>query len=205
MKGPCTIHTHTNTTVKVLPQTKRKGKAISIFALSFSVEWNLENFSRSAAVLSTLIVMCVCVRFGLRDSQLSALYRFLSDVSGWGTVYQRNTCANLSAHGADWQSVCPEACGKSERGIERQSVREKEADDGEKRKDEFACGHPREAGYVFFFSLSLNSRTTGPRSSYKIRLSFSTSWKECVIFYFRWSVIMFITSGDCVACLCVVC
>lgn len=38
-------------------------------------------------------------------------------------------------------------------GIERQSVREKEADDGEKRKDEFACGHPQEAG-CFFFSHS---------------------------------------------------
>lgn len=169
----------------MLPQTKRKGKAISIFALSFSVEWNLENFSGSAAVLSTLIVMCVCVRFGLRDSQLSALYRFLSDVSGWGTVHHRNTCANLSAHGADWQSVCPEACGKSE----REGLRGKKADDGEKRKDEFAYGHPREAGYVIFcFFLTLNSRTTGPRSSYKVRLSFSTSSKECVIFYFRYYV-----------------
>jgi len=156
MKGPCTIHTHTNTTVKVLLQTKRKREAISIFALSFSVEWNLENFSWICRCSLSSNSMCVCVRLGLRDSQLSALCRFLSDVSGWGTVCQRNTCANLSAHGADWHSVCPEACGKSERerGIERQSVREIEHNDGGKRKDEFACGHPREAGYVFFFSHS---------------------------------------------------
>lgn len=66
-------------------------------------------------------------------------------------------------------------------------MREKEADDGEKRKDEFACGHPREAGYVFFFLfffLTLNSRTTGPRSSYKVRLSFSTSQKSVSSFIF---------------------
>lgn len=149
----------------MLPRTKRKGKAISIFALSFSVEWNLENFSGSAAVLCTLIV-CVCVFvFGLAwetESYLSALYRFLSEVLGCGTVYQRNTCANSSAHGADWQSVCPEGCGKSERGIERQSVREKDEDDGEKKKG-WVCMQTPPGGRlcVFFLFLFLSLSILG--------------------------------------------
>lgn len=129
--------------------------------------------------------MCVCVRLGLRDSQLSALCRFLSDVSGWGTVYQRNTCANLSAHGADWHSVCPRLVGNQR---ERERLRGKAWEKkkpmmvGKERMSLHVDTLGRLVMFFFFLSLSLNSRTTGPRSSYKVRLSFCTGSKVSFIF-----------------------
>lgn len=76
-------------------------------------------------------------------------------------------------------------------------MREKEADDGGKRKDEFACGHPREAGYVFFF-LSSHSQFKDNWATIVLQgpIEFLHRFKSG-IFYFLWSVV-FTTSFDCV-------
>lgn len=147
--------------------------------------------------------MCVCVRLGLRDSQLSALCRFLSDVSGWGTVYQRNTCANLSAHGADWHSVCPRLVGNQR---ERERLRGKAWE----KKKPMMVGKERMSLHVdtlgrlvMFFFVSLSQfKDNWATIVLQGPIEFLHRFKS--VFYFWWSVV-FITSVDCVAYLCVEC
>ncbi len=109
-------------------------------------------------------VCCVCVWVCVcgvcvqvwpeRLRVICLLYRFLSEVLGCGTVYQRNTCANYQ-HMVRIDNRLPRG-GKSERGIERQSVREKDEDDGEKKKGWVCMRTPQRGLCVYFLFLSLS-------------------------------------------------